>query len=500
MSNLNTTLSGAHGDLAVVKRLAWRGAIWVTLTSAVAVPLAYYRNWILGRIGETGEVVGTYAIILLFFQIVVTFVLFGGVSVVTNFVPKIHQAEDKAGFLTAYALISMGAVTVFVALMYLFPGLVSFLIQTPVDAPIQRVLSVLAPLIVLSQIVVFALAGLMAFRMSALLSQVQIFFVCTLATVGYFLFPEYLHERAVVILGATVGMANLFIVLIGAVRVFRALPGLGRRLHLPSGFWRFSAFVHLNTTSTFAYNSIDQLFVLAALGRPELGAYFVLLQCAQLTTFVPQRIGQVMLASFSHLVGSERHDELRRAYTRLCRIILLLSTPLALIMVLFSYPIALMFGAWYAERHLYLLLLALVSHVGSLGSVNSMLILAKARTGLFLVNSIVQICLQLGITVFLLGRFGVFAVIAGKAAGIVAAQIGLFAIVRGKLDKVHLAPPAEFWIALLLVLGAGVLAWKLAPLPVLWAATAFIGFTAGFLFLIRFRPQEIIALVERRGC
>ena len=498
MSKQETATTGASADIGLVKRLARRGAIWVTLTSAAAVPLAYYRNWVLGRIGETGEVVGTYAIILLFFQIVITFVLFGGISVVTNFVPKIKRDEDKAGFLTAYALISVGAVVVFVGLMHLFPGLVSFLVQKPVDPPIQRVLSVLAPLIVLSQMVVFALAGLMAFRISALLSQVQIVLVCSLATAAYFYFPEYLQSRAVVILGATVGVANFIVILVGAWHVFRALPGLGRRLHLPAGFWRFSAFVHLNTTSTFAYQSIDQLFVLAALGKQELGAYFVLLQCAQLITFVPQRIGQVMLASFSHLVGSERHDELRRAYVKLCRIILLLSTPLALMMVLFSYPIAHIFGAWYAERHLYLLLLALAIHVGSLGSVNSMLIMAKDRTGLFLVNSIVLISLQLGVTVVLLEHIGVFAVIAGKAAGILAGQTGLFSIVRWKLDKVRLAPPAEFWVAVVIVLGAGAWAWSMAPLPFVWSAAAFVAFTGGFLFLIRFRPREIIALVERR--
>ena len=292
-------------DIDFVKRLAKRGAIWVTLTSAAAVPLAYYRNWILGRIGETGEVVGNYAIILLFFQIVVAFVLFGGCSVVTNFLPKINRDENKSAFLSAYSLISIVAVVVFVTVMNLFPGMVSLLIRKQVDVPILRVLSFLAPIIVLSQMVVFSLAGLMEFRLSSLLSQIQLFLVCILATTAFFVFPQFLQDHAVIIIAVTVGTANLAVIAIGSTRVIRSVSGLVTGLHLPSGFWRFAGFVHLNTVCTFAYSSVDQLFVLAVLGTRELGAYFVLLQCARLIGFVPSRIGQVMLASSSTLVPQE---------------------------------------------------------------------------------------------------------------------------------------------------------------------------------------------------
>jgi O-antigen/teichoic acid export membrane protein len=484
-------------DNGKVKNLAMRGAIWVTMTSAVAVPLAYYRNWVLGRIDQMGEVVGSYAIIMLFYQVVTTFVIFGGSSVVTNFLPKIKRKEDKSSFLFTYSLFSILLVVVFVTLINLFPGTVSLLIRKPVDTATLRILSFLAPIIVFSQMITFSLSGFMDFRLSSVLSQIQLFFVCILATTAILFFSRFLHTHAIVTLAVTVVLANLVVIVIGVVRVFRLVSRFIITLHLPKGFWRFAGFVHLNTFSTFAYQSIDQLFVLAALGTSELGAYFVLLQCAQLIGFVPSRIGQVMLASFSHLVASGNHNDLRRAYVKLCRVILILSTPLALLIVLFSHPIARIFGEWYAERHLYLLLLAAAAHIASLGTVNSMLIMAKERTGIFLGNSIILISLQLAITLLLLDDFGVYAVIAGKAAGIASGQIGLFSIVSWKLDDIRLSPPNEYWIALTVVLSAVAVSVYWNPLPLVWAVLAFILLLCGFIWLIRFRVLEIVALLDR---
>ncbi len=112
-------------DNKSMKHLAVYGAIWVTLTSIAAVPLTYYRSWALGRIGDSGDVVGQYAIILIFIGILSTFVLFGGSSVVTNFLPKILRREDKSAFLLTYALISVACVMFFVLLINIFPSVLA---------------------------------------------------------------------------------------------------------------------------------------------------------------------------------------------------------------------------------------------------------------------------------------------------------------------------------------------------------------------------------------
>jgi len=213
--------------------------------------------------------------------------------------------------------------------------------------------------------ITFFLAGLMQFRLTALLSQVQLFLICCVSTAAFLFFPNFLHQNALVVLSITVGTANILTILIGLPAVINGVPKITLRLNLPLGFWRFASYIHLNSVCTFAYTNIDQLMVLGALGTKELGAYFVLLQCAQFITFVPQRIGQVMLASFSHLVNNQNHSDLQRAYANLCRIILILGTPLALFMVLFSQQIALIFGEWLVEKNTYLILLSVALQIGN---------------------------------------------------------------------------------------------------------------------------------------
>lgn len=481
---------------ALLKDLAKRGALWVSLTSVIAIPLAYYRSWVLGQIGASGEVVGSYAIILLFIQFVVTFVLFGGINVMTNFLPKIVDTEDKSAFVVNYGAISIAVAIVFSVAMNIFPGPLALVLNRPVDTVTLRVLSALVPLLVVSQLAIYSLAGLMEFRLTSLLLQVQLLLVCAVASFGWLLFPNFFQTHSIALLASVVGAASIIIIVIGVWRLRATLPPVVFRRYLPRNFWRFSSFIHLNSVTTFAYQSIDQLAVLAAMGTAELGAYYISLQCAQLINFVPQRIGQVMLASFSRLVAAEEHGQLCGAYTKLCRLIAIMSTVLALLLVCFSYQIASVFGEWAAARHEYLLYLAAASHIGSLGSVNSMLILAKEKTGLFLANNLVLISLQLAVTLLLLEQFGVYAVIAGRALGSISAQLGLFSIIRWRLDDISLAPPREYWYAIVVVIGVTLVVSSRGVVSIPLGAALFVLSSGLFLAFIRFRPQEILEILR----
>lgn len=483
---------------ATMKRLARRGVVWVTLVSVAGVPIAYYRNWILGRIGDDGTVLGTYVVVLLLLQIVTTFVLFGGSSVVTNYLPKLEERPDKSRFLASYATISLLAVLVFVTMIQVFPASLEFLVRREVDEQIRLAISVLSPIVVAAQIVLYFLAGLMEFRFSSVLAQTQVFFISVVGTLGLFAFQEAFANSSLLLLAGVVCLANVMVVAIGGAVIARRLSPIALGFQLPCGFWRFSGFVHLNTVTTFAYRSIDQICVLAVLGTAELGAYFVLLQYAQLITFVPQRIGQVMLASFSHLIAADTTKELRLAYVKLCRSILILSTGVALVLILFSRPLAAIFGDWAAERHGYLIFLAVAIHLGSLGSVNSMLIMAKERTGLFLANNVTLIIIQLVVTLTFLDRLGVMAVILGKACGILSGQIGLFAIVGMGFKDLRLRPPHVYWLALGTVLASAAAAYLWRPLQVLPALGVLSILGGGFLLMIRFRFRELAEFRPRR--
>ncbi|MEM7475784.1 MAG: lipopolysaccharide biosynthesis protein [Planctomycetota bacterium] len=487
------TTSGAGS----VSRLAKAGALWVILAAALAIPLSYYRSWILVQIDQSGAVLGDYAVILLFGQFVGTFVLFGGSSVLTHFLPKIRSDREKSAFILTYGLISLAAVAGFVCWMNLWPRGLSMLIRQPIDLLTLRIFSCLAPIVLLSQLAVFSLAGLIRFRVSSALNQIQVFSVCLFATAACLYFPKFLQEHSIVMLGSLVAISNVLAVAIGLRYIAKEAFPTRLQVFLPEGFCKYASFVHMNTLFTFAFQYIDQIFILVTFGKQELGAYFVLWQGARLVAFVPQSIGQVMLASFSQMVGAGDENELRQMYLKLSRLILIQGTPIALALILFSFPIASIFGAWVGERHLYLALLAAVMHIGTLGALNSMAVMAKERTGAFFINSLVLISLQLVVTFALVERLGILAVICGKFAGVVSGQIGLYYIVRWKLGSISLQPPREYWISLIVISAATTFSLYWNSPTVAWTIGTYITFLVLFLWSIRFRCAELLDFIRQ---
>ena len=483
-------------DVARIKRIGRSGAVWVILTSAIAMPLTYYRNWLLGRFGSDGDVVGQFALILLFIQIVTTFVLFGGIAVTTNYLPKIRSDKDKSAFIFTYTILSVFLSLFFVALLHLFPGLMILLLKKPVNSTTLDIFSITAPMVVLAQMVTYALVGLTEFRLSSLLEQLQLVLVCCIATIAFFLFQKFFIVNALSILTSTICAASAFVILVGGYHVSKKLPRFCCQYFLPAGFWRFSSFVQLNYLLTFANVSIDQFFILSSLGVKELGAYFIFTQCSQLIGFLPGRIGQVMLSSFSQLVATDNNEALRIAYLRLCRIILILSTPLALFLILFSRSIAGIFGEWYAERHFWLLMLSAIPCIGFLGAANFMLITAKEQTGSLLLNCLFQVVLQFIVTILFIDKYGVYAVIAGKAVGQVSAQVGAFYINKRMLNGISLPIPWEFWVASSIVFCAAATDIYFGPIMLHNALMLFVILVCIFLTLIHFQRDEITSLLR----
>lgn len=474
-----------------IGQIAIRGALWITVLSALSLPLGLFRNWILNRFGgEEGAVVGTYALVFLFVNTINAFVIFGGPTAVAHYLPKIQNKSNKFRFIFTYWLISAATTAMFLVLIAVRPDILSWLMRRPAEGTTLLVLASLTPLVLFSQITAYSLSGLLAFRAAAVLLNAQMYIVVAVAC-GFYLFaPEFFLENALPLLVGAVALAHILVASVGFRMIVRNTT-LAWKPMLPKGFWRYASTVHLLTIFSFAYMNIDQVFVVTQIGVKELGIYFALMQFAVLIHFVPQRIGQVMLASFSHLISQGRHEQLVSGYRKLCRVVIVLSVSMALVLCLYSRQIASIYGPAFAERHLYLLLLAAAFNMSNIGSINAMLILAKETTGVYMLNSIVLIVVQLVVTLSLVGSYEVNGVIAGKAASIVVAQIGLFLILRYRLKDMHLSVPKEYWLSQIAVLSTAVLAWHFDGQHPFLAAGWLVLVLGGFLAGIGSGPTEI---------
>ena len=492
----SATPDEAQLDIGWLRKAAVNGAIWLSLLAAAAIPLGYVRTWMLGQLGSNGEVLGTFAAFLIFTQLVFALVVPGGSSVLTSIVPRMADLQAKSSLVASYALLSGGATACFAGSLYFLPSLSSRLLQgTPLPLDFTWLLT-LAPILVASQVVLFALQGMMQFKLVAVLGQVQIALVSTIAALGLVFFPETFQENASFILFGTIAIAHMVIVGVGLIPLVRDLPAPDTYFRFPPRFWRFTAFVHLNTLCTFAYTNIDQIFVGTWLGPEELGAYFALLQCALLINFLPQKVGQLLLSSFSHLAANGGDMELSRAYQKICRLTLIMATPLTLLFVLFSYQISGFFGQWLADRHIYLVFISASLYVGILGSISSMLVLSKQSSILFFANSAAVVSIQFIVTWGTIGEYGVFGAIAGKASAILIGQVGLFSIIRWHLPGIKITPPNSYWIGLGVVCLGVVLACTFEPHDFFSRLSALIILTAAYMLMIGFRAREISSIAR----
>lgn len=481
--------------MGIKKKLA-NGAFWFLLLAAFSAPLAFYRNWILGQIGEEGVVVGTYALLLVVVDIVSSFLLVGGSSVIITNLLKIAKDNDKSAFIYTYSKICLIVTSIVLFTVYLWPGLIDLITTKSVATLDLYIVLLLVPVALLAQISNFSLTGLNRYKLSAILSQVQLLFVALISTAGLYIFKDYMELRATTILAATMNVAYVMMAFAGFREIFNSLKGINFRAYLPRGFWRFAAFVHINTIVEFSYRSIDQLIIVGVLGLKELGAYFIFLQCAELIRFIPQRIAQVVLSSFTELSNSHNSPLLSKSYYAICRLVLLVSTPLALFLILFSEDIGGLFGEWSRAKHGYLIFLAVGASIGSLSNINGMLVLAKEKSDYFFVNSLIIVSLQIIVTLSLLESYGVYGVLAGKIVGIGAFQLGMSFILRYKLSGIRIDLPKEYWASQFVVICAAAVSVITDKLSFLLSFGAMAILFSIYLFLTRFKYNEIVNLLR----
>jgi O-antigen/teichoic acid export membrane protein len=477
------------------QRNAVTGAIWVTLASAAIIPLSYIRNWALGRVDDQGVTVGVLAVITLFINFSTTVLVFGGPTVVANYLPKLLTKQQKSSFFQAHSALCCALVAMVVGAAIFDNDVLASIIKPDAYGAPSWALLVLLPMVALSSLINYAQTGLMDYKSAALLSALPALAGFLVAVIGVTIAPESLAQHAHLAFVVALGSAYVTSGCVGLMRVLGRLKPSKWTLSLPRGFWKYSSLTHANTVISFLYGSVDQFVLLARVGVGELGAYFVMLQLAQFCTFIPRRIAQVMLASFSQLEGRADGERLAAAYSKLARLTVISTTLLILAMICASRWLLKLYGGYFEERYIHLVWLCAVVAIGAVGTINSMLVLSKERAGWFLCNNLTVITIQLLVTVLLVNKWGVAAVILGRAAGSIVGQIGNFAILRWGLPGIRLTPPLEWAISCLIVFGCCAVETLAGGVNPVTSFCVCAGSAVLFLVLVKFRINELRFLV-----
>ena len=148
-------------------------------------------------------------------------------------------------------------------------------------------------------------------------------------------------------------------------------------------------------------------------------------------------------------------------------------------------------GDWLLDKYLYIVFLVVMTNIACLISVNHMLIMADEKTGMLVKINLLQVAIQLTISILLVEEYGVFGVIAGKLTGVMVAQAGLFFILARKLSSVRLLPTLEYWISQVIVIITAVFLYVYGQMDMIWSLLAYLFLMALFLILIGFKTEEL---------
>ena len=79
-----------------------KGVRWIVVTNSAYIPLQFILSIILARMSP--EHIASIAIIQMLTGIITTFALYGGHSIIGNFLPKIKEISDKSRFFFLYLI------------------------------------------------------------------------------------------------------------------------------------------------------------------------------------------------------------------------------------------------------------------------------------------------------------------------------------------------------------------------------------------------------------
>lgn len=414
-------------DLLTIKK----GAFWVFLVSIVGGPLAIFRNWLFQNFDPTESWIGSFAIIMIIFNFSCTFFVYGGNSVLTNFIPKINDKSKEINFLNTLVLISISLFITLTVTFSFFPDILTSISNGKLNQNHIELMSMLGLPIILSQSIIFFIQGRMDYKKSSLLSQVNnILILISICIVILLIELGFLNIDFVSIwFFATLILASSLIVILFFVITNRKDVIQKIKFYTPNNFWSFSIHVHLLTILTFVYQNYDQIFLLKILDVKSLGIYFIMIQLVETIRFIPVKLGQVLLASFSKLVSENDNENLHKNYKIISRLVIIMNLILSLFVVCFSEFILELFKIESLDYLTAFIMLVIGYNFAAIGNINSMLLLAKEKSKAFFIVNLIIVFLMVSL-LLLFKKLGFEGVVLSKSLTILSGQVLLFVTLK----------------------------------------------------------------------
>lgn len=389
------------------------GTRWMLVLSVIALPVSYLNSLVLGRIAP--KALGLYGLLLVSSSITILLVL-GGRQTLIKFLPG-TPSHRRIPFVLTYGLLVAGLATLFLVAVGVRPSLAPFLARRPLGPSTIRYLFPFVPLVLLVNLFRAILQARMEIKWMTIAGKLIPVISLAGFSILYAFRRQVPNDRLGEVIFFVFCAAQLASLALAAyhvyIRFIRVEP-LHLAWYLPSGFWPFSLMVSLSMIVILVLDNFDQALIFSQFKIDQLGIYRASLTTAEFVRWLPLLMIQATLPLFSHLLADEQQSRIKSTYRRVVRYNTLVTTAIALVIVLFSHEILGLFGPEYTPVENVLVLLACAFMFSGISTVNSSFIVASGRVELGLTSGIIGSLLQIVISLILVKYIGIQGVAIGK--------------------------------------------------------------------------------------
>ena len=488
-----------------IKQKSISGAKWAFVLSILALPIGYLTNIILGKVSP--EALGIYSLLNIFENFVLTFIFFGGTNVLIKYLPEVN-GNKKILFIKSYLIIIFAFILAFTILFHVYPHIWTIILGKSLPSYILTFFIYLTPVIVIYYFFDNVLNGLVEIKTAIIIRQLFTYGYFIIFTSLFVLNSDFFFQNIWIIIFSTYSIICIFSCILAFHLAFKKMIGKkyfkfsnilksfqSLNVYLPKKFLGFALFVQISTILVFAYDKLDQIFVLNYFGLNMLGFYFAAIQTSSLIRFIPLLMGNIMLPAFSNLLVLNESEPIQKGYSFLSKYTILIVVPIALLFVFFSKQIMGIFGPAYEDYDIILVILSLSLIFTSLGNINYALILSHGKARALLIVSVVQITLQLFLTFILIGEIGIMGIVIPKVIGVLIAQLCIFYILLNLIDlKIEI--PSQYISSSVVGILALFIYLIFRPNTFLSSTLALTACILLFVYLARYRFRDIMFVIN----
>jgi O-antigen/teichoic acid export membrane protein len=325
------------------------GMRWTLWLSALSAPCGYITTVLLARVGPAA--VGTYGLLSLYIGLTSIFLFFGGNGVVIKFLPEL-PAERRLAFLISYFLVIVAATLPYQIVASIWPKSLRYVLGNDAGNWFGILLVWLAPLYILSSLILAALKGLLDIKWSQLYNRIITLTSFLVYAVLYFGARQFLAVHYVTVIWSTYLALATVVTILAIRRLHERLAGPGRadyRFFLPKGFWAFTSGLQLVSILSFLSTRIDYLFILNAGGLVEFGRYVTLITLVSVIPTFATFVLDSLLPSLTNTLALHDYESSRRLTEIYLRFMLPCGTLAATFAILFAHPLFGMLGPRYLD-------------------------------------------------------------------------------------------------------------------------------------------------------